>query len=209
MYAMHDAPKHAVWSARGDLTIGAGTTYKVISGFSDPEQPPEPWDIAIAPSIHGSIRGEEKSLDRRGRAKTSKTQTHLNSSERPGFGRGDKDGFPALASSGRESSLTATRHIKSRTYSPASIRRYPLDHSKSNLASHAPTSDAVRSGASSGQAAFKGLKEKQMSRSLSRSRRQVMERGVSGVVEGDISMIMRERVIQGYSSANVRHPIII
>jgi hypothetical protein len=39
---VHDTPKQASWSARGDLVIGAGLGYQVLPGFEDRGVPPQP-----------------------------------------------------------------------------------------------------------------------------------------------------------------------
>jgi len=41
LYAVHDTPKQATWSARGDLALGAGLAIKGLNGYHDPEEDDE------------------------------------------------------------------------------------------------------------------------------------------------------------------------
>ncbi len=88
---MFDAPKHTAWSPRGDLAIGAGNQYTLV-GVHGTQPVTEPWEVDNSSQEGGR---DEKSLDRRSAGKQSRPHSRAPS---PGFGRGDKDGFPALVS---------------------------------------------------------------------------------------------------------------
>jgi WD repeat-containing protein mio len=203
LYAVHDTPKQTPWSSRGDLAIGIGQSYKIISGFHDSEPPAAPWDIPALPnaqppeSISPSDQTREESVVR-GRPKHAS------------FGRGDEDGFPALVSTAVKTStnLAATKPGKSRTYSPASFRKYHIEPSteRQTVDKDLPSQDgavdqlAHAGGDSSSQArSYRSQRDK----SASRGRRQPIKI-IHQVVEDDISMIMRTRAIRGYGLSNVQ-----
>lgn len=202
LYAIHDSPKQAPWSARGDLAIGAGQLYKIISGFHESEPPPEPWDLPSTPNVippesisRSDITREESVV--RGRVKRTTAS----------FGRGDEDGFPALGSeSGRgPTNLAATRPGKGRTYSPAAFRYYSLDR----LTEHSTVGrDHSRNGTvdqlagSHEDSSRARSRRSQRDKSASHGRKQAI-RAIQQVVEDDISMVMRTRAIRGYGLSNV------
>jgi hypothetical protein len=180
LYAVHDTPKQASWSARGDLIIGAGLGCKVLPGFEDRGVPPQPWDIRIEETATSWGRDKSTSL--------------------PAFGRGDEDGFPAL-----ESTTAPSKPAKVRTYSPASFRHFPLDQSELSAspssvgAQTAARAEAVEKPKSNGH-------RQGGEKSLSRGK---TYRNVHQAVEDDISMIMRRRTIRGYGLANVSCTILV
>ncbi|KAG2154425.1 uncharacterized protein EDB93DRAFT_1223264 [Suillus bovinus] len=176
LYAVHDTPKQASWSPRGDLIIGAGLGCKMFPGFEDRGTPPQPWDIHV-----------EETTASRGRDRTTSL---------PAFGRGDEDGFPAL-----EVKSALSKPIKARTYSPASFRHYPLDQSELSVPSSsagaqmASRAEAVEEPKSNGHRQG-GKKSAPGGKTL---------RSVHQAVEDDISMIMRRRTIRGYGLASAKH----
>ncbi|KAG1751269.1 uncharacterized protein EDB91DRAFT_1234726 [Suillus paluster] len=177
LYAVHDTPKQASWSPRGDLAVGAGLGCKVLPGFQDRGVPPQPWEIRI-----------QDETTTRGRGKTGSL---------PPFGRGDDDGFPAL-----EGKASPSKPVKARTYSPASFRHYPLDHSELSASL----------GGASAQTAVRPqiveepkLKSHRQGAEKSSPRGKSSIRSVHQVVEDDISMMMRRRTIRGYGLADAKH----
>lgn len=215
LYAVHDTPKQAVWSARGDLAIGAGQSYRIIPGFNEDEPPPEPWDVQtnsqyqfkpelISRSRSGQPR-EESIARTRGRSKPGTFPSA------PMFGRGDEDGFPALNTSSSvipgqghgQTNLAATRPGKSRTYSPARLRNYHHHFEPSRNSgdyNHSPARPGIEAnGLTSRGRSHHSHDEK----STSRGRKQVLK-AINRIVEDDISMVMRQRAIRGYSLGNVR-----
>lgn len=173
--AVHDTPKQASWSARGDLVIGAGLGCKVLPGFEDRGVPPQPWDIRI-----------EETTTSRGRDKTTSL---------PVFGRGDEDGFPAL-----EGTAAPSKPVKARTYSPASFRHYPLDQSElsASLSSVGAQTTARAEAIGPKSNGHQQVEEKSSPRGRT-------SRSVHQAVEDDISMIMRRRTIRGYGLENAKH----
>lgn len=216
LYAVHDTPKATTWSSRGDLVVGAGQTYQVLSGQREEDElQEEPWGIPRAPSqaakaqtISRSRSGpsrEESSIRGRGRGRRSEAAPSP-----PMFGRGDEDGFPALTpAASKTTNLAATRPNEARTYSPASLRSHTLyregsdplrdgkdaaNHSRSKHGNH--DSDAATVEAPSrGRSHVKN-------RNQSSNRRQ-HSTGVGNVVQDDISMTMRRLVIRGYGIGDV------
>ncbi|TDL25945.1 WD40 repeat-like protein [Rickenella mellea] len=204
LYSLPDVPKHPAWSAHGDLAIGAGTAYRVMSGHDPSTPPPEPWEINIA-AEDPDVAVPDKSVERRGR-EAARGQSRSNTEMHPGFGRGDQDGFSALKSPPRQSSLTATRNSRPRTFSPASIRRFPLDYGKTADSNDVRTrSTNGKSDSAVGRPSQDFSKEVPRIRKVSKRREGPLERVASGVLHDDISMIMRSRVRRGYGPANILH----
>jgi len=205
LYAVHDTPKQAPWSPRGDLAIGAGQSYKIIPGFHESEPPAEPWDIPTASnnfrpeSVARSDQTGEESIVR-GRVKHTAASALL--------GRADEDVFPVLGLNAGKgpTNLAATRPGKSRTYSPASFRNYHLEHS--------PDRSTLRGKNSSRTTTVDQLAQSNERSSRARSRRsqppKSSTRGkrqssiIHQVVEDDVSMTMRIRAVSGYGLSNVR-----
>ncbi|KAJ7179577.1 hypothetical protein C8R46DRAFT_1074139 [Mycena filopes] len=117
LYALHDTPKQAVWSSRGDLAISAGQSCRVFPGIMDDEE-------IERELVQQREREQESSLEQlryaqqqaamqaeRSRSVTT-VESKSGSGDRPTergrtslppfdsppalFGRGDEDGFPAL-----------------------------------------------------------------------------------------------------------------
>ncbi|KAJ7762788.1 hypothetical protein DFH07DRAFT_404320 [Mycena maculata] len=116
LYALHDTPKQAIWSSRGDLTISAGQSCRIFPGIMEDNEMDEfirqreressleqfryaQQQAALQAERSRSITtqdsksGDAPQMMRRGRAL-------LPPFESPPalFGRGDEDGFPALGS---------------------------------------------------------------------------------------------------------------
>lgn len=218
LYAVHDTPKQVIWSARGDLAIGAGQSYRILPGFHEDEPPPQPWDvrhqhehqysnIETSSNSHFGPSREESAVRGRGRGKANNTV--------PApilFGRGDEDGFPALTQTLNVTQpptyLAATRPGKSDAYTPTSLRNY-RHHGEHSGASGVDAGDRPHSRTRSGtdrlaREASRGRpRVPDRDKTLSRSRKQ-LPKGISHVVEDDISMIMRRRTIRGYGLDRVR-----
>lgn len=199
LYAIHDTPKQAPWSSRGDLAIGAGQTYKIISGFHDSE--PAPWDIPANPNARPpeSISQPREESVVRGRPK-----------HHPTFGRGDEDGFPALSSTIAKEppSVSTTKSTKSKTRSPAPFRKYHFEHSSERLIvdgdSPLRESPVDQLAETRGESTSQGRHKSQRDKSMSSRGRRHPTRIIQQVVENDISMIMRTRAIRGYGLSNVQ-----
>ena len=106
LYAVYDAPKQIAWSARGDLAFGVGPSHKLIPGFQDRGTPLQPWDISKATD------DQSASGDRPKEASSELTDSRRVDDGPPSGGQG-KPGTGKLP--------------KSRTFSPASFRHYPLE----------------------------------------------------------------------------------
>ncbi|KAF9227102.1 WD40 repeat-like protein [Gyrodon lividus] len=187
LYALHDTPKQVSWSSRGDLVIGAGLSYKLLPGFQDRGPLPQPWDI---PS---NSADDEFAL--RERAKADST-----------FRRGDEDEFPALSASG---SSGGTKQPKSRTYSPASFRKYTLELSTirggASVLAELPVEQPPQRPATSEDTKIKAPRA-QIEKSSSRNKKH-SSRAAHQVIEDDISMMMRHRAIQGYGIGRAAHNV--
>lgn len=199
LYAVHDTATHTPWSARGDLAVGLGKSYTILPGLHEPQPPPEPWDLTVSSFHHATPRSVQKPLLHedvpiRGRNGAPSPAT---------FGRGDEDGFPALASSARGlANLSATRpgSARSRAISPAAWRSKYFEHTgvvKRALASPSPGRGELGS--------------KTRHKSLTRRNKELppmwshSESPLQLGIESDVSMVMRHRVVEGYGLVNVRH----
>ena len=108
LYAVHDAPKQATWSARGDLAISAGQTCRILEGFPESSLIQHINPRRTNSQSHSRSREAESVL--RGRGQASSTHAASKSRQKtmtdpvippvppPLFGRGDEEGFPALGS---------------------------------------------------------------------------------------------------------------
>ncbi|KAI9507918.1 hypothetical protein F5148DRAFT_1276009 [Russula earlei] len=207
---IHDTPIHVQWSARGNMAIAVGSAYRIFSSVRPGEVIPEPWSIqptVVSQGIDDTGFGHFPIELSRGRSP---------SMHPPTFGRGDEDGFPALTSAGpspkpsprfQTSPLPASRS-KEGTVSPTQ-RSFPASpYLKGNVelpstSSPGPASLAPPSPASGSRHVAGTLKQSE-SNTSSRSRnasgrpwRRAIER-TQTLVDADISMIMRRRVIAGY-----------
>ncbi|KAI0645993.1 hypothetical protein C8Q79DRAFT_911480 [Trametes meyenii] len=215
LYAVHDTPVHPAWSSRGDLAIGTGLSYTILSGITDTAPPPEPWDIlATYPFRSGSHAHSPERLDMVGGLTSGRARLHPESPSTsvppPTFGRGDEDGFPALSPPPtRFTDQTAARGGRRRTRSPTASQRHLHFEYGASRKGH---------GASQGRK-HHGDNERQNSHTLvssttpktaalaledgsKSSRKLVSLAGLQHVVEGDISMVMRQRAIRGYGLVN-------
>ncbi|KAJ7087262.1 hypothetical protein B0H15DRAFT_843273 [Mycena belliarum] len=252
LYALHDTPKQAIWSSRGDLAISAGQSFRVFPGIMEDDAEEESVEQPARESSLERFRYAQQQAamqaERSQSVATSPSMMERGRSSLPSvdfpplFGRGDEDGFPALGSvsggsavmstpartrepsrvsairTGAPTGLSATRpNSKSRTWSPASMRRYPYDMSvqsrsrsrggkpqdahltrterSSEVVPVASTDNATKSNRGRTKKAARGGH----SRSLSKTR------GVELVVEDDISMVMYRRCLRGYSIGNPYH----
>lgn len=216
LYAVHDTPIHTPWSARGDLAMGIGQSYTIVPGFQELEPPPEPWDIPVQQAAPVLPTSPPRSVDRK--VSREDHPARGRATALPTFGRGDEDGFPALRGTGsvRGASRSASTHGSSthqranlaatrpgRTYSPAALRNMYFEHSSSKRSgSVSPTRVEDRDGR---QAKHRTSTRRSKSKDASPAWARSTETTMQHAIEGDISMIMRERVIRGYGLVNVRH----
>ena len=182
MQTMYDPPQPR-WSARGELSIASGRSYQVYQPFRDEEPIAEPWSLvpheirSQVTSPHGSVRGRKEAKE------TLKE--------------------PVAVGDG-PSVLLAVR--PSRTYSPASMRRFTQNKSPAPDATPRPGQFALRPEnelpEKRGRAFQKG-ETKTFSRSLSKSKLSSDERSSRRVIIDDMSMVIRKRALKGYGLENV------
>jgi len=208
---VHDTPTHIQWGARGTLAVATGTAYRVFSGVPPGEKPPEPWAVSPSPCSVVSDppdvarQGDVQPMPDRGRMRQSVALS-------PTFGRGDEDGFPALGASASQRQpflVQGQTKGRSRTYSP-SFRSLPASpHLRAGL--DLPSADTADEAAASVSAPTHGPvpshsdgpKVRKDANRHRRGRRRAVDR-VQGIVEDDVSMSMRRRVLHGYGLSNVR-----
>lgn len=218
MYAIHDAPKQLVWSARGDLGFGCCVNLKTIPGLPDndfdADIPLSTAGYRLAPGSRGSrsrsARPRDDSLIRGRAGKSQSLPPAAPPIATPAlFGRGDEDGFPALPSmlAPAPTGLTATRPQKGRTYSPSALRKYQnheqVDQQPTAQSSVRQLSLSREPLPMSGEHGLIGEKlesEKVKKRIKSRDGK---NKELISTVEDDISMLMRRRAILGYGLSRV------
>lgn len=200
LYAMYDTPKQPVWSSRGDLAIGAGLGLKVIGS----------QDMTVADAFSSESVRQTRSLfkyddmDKVSRSRSVPTREHSLARGRSGqpsrhfvqplsvvptmllptFGA-DDEGSSSLPSLMAPTGLSATRPLKTRTYSPASIGKYRRSKSRT---------DTIPAEEPSGVQRIASPRRTTKSRE---AKKQVH------VVQEDISMVMRRRVLDGYGLSKV------
>ena len=208
MHVMDEVPKHTAWSPRGELAIGAGSSYRTYPGFHDSGPLLEPWEIDFD-DPDANIQ-EEKSFDKHSKGRTSRPQSRM------------EDSIPANRRLNLvESSLTGGGSLRSRPYSPSSSHRFPTGNInlrettvQGNLGASSPHGDGSQTPRKQISVPLpdtavhlpnKG-RRRDLSRSASRGRKHLLDSDAAGppVIEGDISMLMRSRAMQGYGLTNVR-----
>lgn len=180
LYAVHDTPKQVAWSARGDLAIGVGRSHKLIPGFQDKEISLQPWDAPRTTDDQFASGGRPSAIS-------------------PEFtdSRRDADGFP---SSVQESSGNG-KQSKSRRFSPASFRHYPLELSAVRGDASAPAEGTLEQPslhAVSNEEGKKRALRTQVDKPATSRNKKYSLRAIYQIVEDDISMVMRHRVVRGY-----------
>ncbi|KAF8134417.1 hypothetical protein EV363DRAFT_1562004 [Boletus edulis] len=186
LYAVHDAPKQVAWSARGDLAIGAGRSHNLIPGFQDREATSQPWDVSKTPDDQFALGGRPRGT-----------------SLEPSDGRRNDDDFPP----GTQESLATGKQSKTRTFSPATFRHYPLESSavRDDISTRAERRvEPSRRAVSNEEGKKKSLRIQVDKLTQSKSKKHPL-RAIYQVVEDDISMVMRHRVLRGYGINNVSH----
>jgi hypothetical protein len=170
---MHDAPKHVVWSARGDLAITTSQTLKILPGIHQTELPTEPWDSvpdhALPPFISPTTRRDRRTAP---------------SSGRPGGLALPPDVLPNQFTA----NLAATRPGLSQSYSPASLRKHT---STGGVQKEATTPGDNRNST------------RHRNKNIGKDR---VSRAFDSIVDTDISMTMRRRVVAGYGISDVLLP---
>ncbi|KAF9809376.1 hypothetical protein IEO21_07417 [Rhodonia placenta] len=214
LYAVHDAPKSTPWSARGELAVALGPSYRIFPGFHEEEPPRQPWEIPMLQSLPGS---KAHSLDRRHSREASVARGRSARSERspaPLFGRGDEDGFPALPARSL-ANLSASRPGRSRTFSPAALRNLQFEHSAMPKRGN-PKSSVIQNNRRNLDALSLNGGHQKHRRLHSRHRRETSavkatstDQSLQHLVEADISMTMRRRVVHGYGLMNPLHNALV
>ncbi|KAH9932531.1 uncharacterized protein B0H18DRAFT_1083268 [Fomitopsis serialis] len=199
LYAVHDTPKSIPWSPRGDLGVGLACSYRVFPGIRDLNPPPEPWEIQLPSSAPGS---KAHSVDRHAPKEGPP----------PLFGRGDEDGFPALPVKS-PMTLSTSRSGRNRTYSPSALRNLQFEHStlaRQPRRRHAPVSPAAPPPPVTDVLPLNGgaMPHKQHHAHYGGSKL-TTEKALQNLVEEDISMLMRQRVVRGYGLASLWHNAMI
>lgn len=196
LYQVHDTPKQAVWSARGDLTIGAGKGLKVFEGFPNHEgldglHPESVRQTSVKRYPINEKDQASRSRSAPGRADSQRGRApKLPASAAPPppsalFARED-EAHAAFSGVSAQLALSA-RKQRDRDYSPSPFRKY-------NVGEHG-----------SGVRGANASRSRERKRSPSTGRRKsskgpdVKSKGVTAVLEDDISMIMYKRALQGYS----------
>jgi hypothetical protein len=206
MYQVHDTPKQAAWSARGDLTIGAGKGLKVFEGYPNTE---EALDGLLQNEGSGGVgtgRQVSSGAKRYQMSEKDRASRSRSAQERADSQRGRPVKLPATATgtmpptsalfgndpvlSGVSAQLALSSKNKNhRDYSPSPFRKHKVGEHGGVTARGATVSRSrerkVSPGASKRKSSSKGpdLKSK----------------GITAVLEDDISMVMYRRALQGYS----------
>jgi len=203
LYALYDTPKQPIWSSRGDLAIGAGVGLKVIGGNPNTTLADEFSSDSVGQSSSRFKYGDD---DNASRSRSVPKRDHSIVRGRSGRPSGhpvqplpvmptplaptfwaDNEETPVLSPSVGPTGLSATRPAKTRTYSPASVRKYQR-RSQSRTDTIPAEEPSVQRIASL--------------RRTTKSR-EAKKQSFSHVVQEDISMVMRRRVLAGYGLSKV------
>lgn len=206
LYALHDTPKQAIWSSRGELAIGAGSQIYTIEGYTPKPGEEDPWNGNVS-AEDGSPIADEKERDHSGLRDGSVVRDH----HTPLFGRGDKEGFPALRTpSPSRLSVLFPRTVEERTgrtFSPSGRAMRKVEGGKLRSVSmevfhrREDSVDRDRHGRRRGRSRERE-RERKEKRSVSKNR--TKNRAYVGkMVEEDVSMCMRRRLVSGYGVGDV------
>ena len=218
LYAVHDTPVHPSWSTRGDLTLGIGCSYTIISGITDLTPAHEPWELLASRHSRPGSRAysmerpdytDDGSVASRGLRDSPMYETPPAT-----FGRGDEDGFPAL-------SPPATSRTE-RTTSPGRSRRpvksgLPFEHTAmgKSRARREPRHEREGPGPSPSQPHAPHTTPRTITAPLDDDghgglqKKSPAVRALQHVLEVDISMLMRRRAMLAYGLLNVSCTLIL
>ncbi|KAJ6627385.1 hypothetical protein B0H10DRAFT_2161088 [Mycena sp. CBHHK59/15] len=224
LYSLSDTPKQAIWSGRGDLAISAGQSCRVYPGITDDEEMEQELEERRHAATQRTWENDSTTSRNIPRIVRPRRRGWISSAQQLPSGCGkDSTRTQCLAVSAVRAAaptgISATRPgsvSKSRTWSPASMRRYPYEssgqsrsQSRTGQQQEASTTRAERlpeevvpvSTASAIHSRGRPKKPNRgaHSRSLSKGR------GVEHIVEDDISMVIRRRCLKGYSIGNPYH----
>ncbi|KAF9483146.1 hypothetical protein BDN70DRAFT_800339 [Pholiota conissans] len=223
LYAIYDTSKQLAWSSKGGLTLGAGQGLKTIDGYKGSDTEDE-FEAELAQQLGSAAPFKYRTSRERTRGSRSRSGPSREGSRVRGrgdsvvgsrippplsgvpslFGRGDDDGFPML--SGRPMGLSASRPGKTRTYSPASVRKYrssergepnALQRRSLSRADMTPADEPVKASPPAQQTAVPPVERRTIDRPPQKAK-EAKKRGIVRVVQEDISMIMRRRAKAGY-----------
>lgn len=223
----HDTPIHVQWCARGSMTVAVGSAYRIFHSVPPGGVVPDPWSVVptiVSEGTEGAGIGPFPIEVCRGRS------PRLSSSHQPTFGRGDEDGFPALTSA--VSSPRPSPRVKASPLpaqkakeGPASsahrsVPASPYLRGNAELPSSPGPASLVPPSPTSGLRHIAGVsKLSENGASLSRVRsasgrpwRRAVDRAIDRVqalVDEDISMVMRRRVIKGYGLGYPSHNVAV
>ncbi|KAH8822890.1 hypothetical protein DL96DRAFT_1671122 [Flagelloscypha sp. PMI_526] len=193
LYAIYDTPKQLNWSTRGDFSIGVQTSHRIFPGLpqtTDMKSPPDP-SVLQSKSLSHIVTPQP----------VQQTPPVL-------FGRGDKEGFPALGHPPTPDFSPAP--LKMRVYSPSNLQQYNgLKAGSSGPPSSAPKGINTPRFNGSGDARSLSRGRKRAEGGVSGKHAKQQMRGVLGVVQGDISMTMKRRALEGYGLSNPLHNALI
>ena len=220
LYAVHDTPVHPPWSPRGDLALGIGCSYTILSGITDLTPPRDPWDLPARPSRPSSRAyspertefGDDVSL-----ASRQLSESPVHDTVPATFGRGDEDGFPALSRQAvaavDESSLPASKNRQDNSESTTLVKELPFEHTAIRGDQHRKRSRGREHEHESEFALAQLHAPHTTPRTIDIAlegeghgkliQRPPAIRALQHVLELDISMLMRRRAILGYGLSNV------
>lgn len=203
MHEMHDVPKQTVWSSRGDLALGAGTRIRIFPGCHDDEPPLEPWELEEA--IEKSL---EKENDGPSQENINRSQSRKPSNDKQMWRQARMD---SRGSSVRGSPIPDSRAFEGRIYSPASGRRRLPSRSAGDTEQRGVSSEALPTMIDEPNINRLQPDKTQWadpSRDTSRGRRRSAVPLIPSVIETDISIIMKSRLLQGYGLCSVRQKVV-
>jgi hypothetical protein len=190
LYAIYDTPKQPIWSSRGDLAIGAGVGLKIIRDYQN---------TTLVDAFSSENVGQMRSVFKYNNDKVPSSGSNPTREHSLARGRsGHRSGHPVqlippiygvddLSLPVTSTGLSATRPAKSRTRSPVSERR--LQRSRSRT-------DTIPAEESSG---VQSISSPRRTTKL----RDMKKHGLIHVLQDDISMVMKRRVLAGYGLSKV------
>lgn len=198
LYAVHDTPKQVAWSSRGDLIIGAGRSYRVLSGYQEDDDPPEAWNAHSSGHYQRPLGSASRSRSRQARGSSPRDHSHGNAARSDR----DKDNSLPLSRGSPFTNSSPSDNTGGKTFSPASLRNYTYNDQSGSSGDFVPPIEPrpkVTTERSKRRGRSRASPQKNSDLEVKRQTLKIM----SDIVEDDISMTMRRRAIRGYGLTNV------
>ena len=179
LYAIYDTPKQPIWSSRGDLAIGAGVGLKIIGDYQNTTL----VDAFSSESVGQTRPASKYNKDKASSSRSIPTREHSRgrSGHRSGHPVPPNIGVDDLSLPVAYTGLSATRPAKTGTGRSVSVQKHRRSLSRT---------DTIPA-------------EESISPRRTTKSREMKKHGLIRVLQDDISMVMKQRTLDGYGLSKV------